>query len=312
MKKSAVLISVVLLGLILFGCAEEDAAQAGEMEESAVRILVESFGGKLSMVSLSAQDVKKSMEDHYGDYVTPSLLEKWQNDPQNAPGILDSESVPDHIEILSVERETSDIYQVTGNIVESTDSEQSGDVFSKRSVSIEVKEIGSKWMIDDLSFGESVGAEAVTYENIEYGFTFTLPGNWKGYSIVAGQWDGASLEDGKVGQIVESGPELSIRHPEWTEAESRQDIPIMVFTIAQWDAMESGKFHIGAAPIDPSELGRNSAYVFALPARYNYAFPTGYEEVEDILKGNPLKPNEIYGSTSSTQISTAAPSSSVS
>jgi hypothetical protein len=28
--------------------------------------------------------------------------------------------------------------------------------------------------------------------------------------------------------------------------------------------------------------------VFALPARYNYAFPTRYEEVEKILSSNPL------------------------
>jgi hypothetical protein len=45
-----------------------------------------------------------------------------------------------------------------------------------------------------------------------------------------------------------------------------------------------------AAVLQPpaSEFGRNSRYVFALPARYNFAFPKGYEEVEDILNGNPL------------------------
>lgn len=42
----------------------------------------------------------------------------------------------------------------------------------------------------------------------------------------------------------------------------------------------------------PKELARNSKYLFALPARYNYAFPTGYEEVEKILEGNPLQANE--------------------
>jgi len=38
------------------------------------------------------------------------------------------------------------------------------------------------------------------------------------------------------------------------------------------DSLQQEKFHIGAAPINPSELGRNTKYVFALPARYNYAF----------------------------------------
>jgi len=44
-----------------------------------------------------------------------------------------------------------------------------------------------------------------------------------------------------------------------------------------------------AAPVGPKELGSNSKYVFALPARYNYEFLEGYEEVEAILESNPLK-----------------------
>ncbi|MGB8451919.1 MAG: hypothetical protein WCD89_06255 [Anaerocolumna sp.] len=47
-----------------------------------------------------------------------------------------------------------------------------------------------------------------------------------------------------------------------------------------------------SAPINPCELGRNSQYVFALPARYNYAFPEGFEEVEDIIQSAPLAPTE--------------------
>ena len=58
--------------------------------------------------------------------------------------------------------------------------------------------------------------------------------------------------------------------------------------------MENGEFHIGAAPVGPRELNRNSKYVFALPARYNFAFPEGYEEVEAILETNPLEANENY------------------
>jgi hypothetical protein len=76
-------------------------------------------------------------------------------------------------------------------------------------------------------------------------------------------------------------------------SEPRQDIPIMIFTIEQWNMLQEDKFHIGAAPVGPSEFGRNNKYVFALPARYNYAFLKGYEEVEKILKENPLKPFNI-------------------
>jgi len=61
----------------------------------------------------------------------------------------------------------------------------------------------------------------------------------------------------------------------------------MVFTLAQWNSLQKDVFHIGAAPIGPSELGRNNSYVLALPARYNFAFPEGYKDVETILESNP-------------------------
>jgi hypothetical protein len=63
----------------------------------------------------------------------------------------------------------------------------------------------------------------------------------------------------------------------------------MVFTLNQWNSLRQEVFHIGAAPVAPSELGRNNYYVFALPARYNYAFPPGFKEVENILANHPLQ-----------------------
>ena len=127
---------------------------------------------------------------------------------------------------------------------------------------------------------------SIVYKNTEFGFDFTLPESWNGYTIVESNWEGASIQTGKT---TETGKTISIRHPLWTAQNPRQDIPVMVFSLDQWNSLQNGDFHIGAAPINPSELGRNSKYVFALPARYNYAFPTGYEEVETILKNNPLK-----------------------
>lgn len=84
------------------------------------------------------------------------------------------------------------------------------------------------------------------------------------------------------------GPIVSIRNPAWTSGTPTQDIPIMVFTQSEWVKVSSGTLAVGAAPIPPSELGQNSQYVFALPARYNYAYPADYQEVETILAGNPL------------------------
>ena len=142
---------------------------------------------------------------------------------------------------------------------------------------------------------DPVETNPAVYENSQYGFNFSLPDSWIGYSIVEGKWEGLSLVDAQNGKVVESGPIISIRHPKWTSDKPRQDIPIMVFTLAQWTSLANEEFSVGAAPIPPTELGRNSKYVFALPARYNYAYLTGFEEVQTILDGSPLKPTEEIG-----------------
>jgi hypothetical protein len=137
----------------------------------------------------------------------------------------------------------------------------------------------------------STPTTSTEYRNEEYGFTVSLPVSWKGYSIVTQQWEGfpidASGADSSSSPVY--GPLILIRHPQWTSKNPRQDIPIMVFTLAEWDLVQQAKLGVGAAPLPPSELGRNATFVFALPARYNYAFPTGYAEVAKILEGKPLK-----------------------
>jgi len=127
---------------------------------------------------------------------------------------------------------------------------------------------------------------SIEYRNTQYGFTFSLPLSWKGYSIITENWKGFPVDE-PTDQTIK-GPEIFIRHPLWTAVNPRQDIPIMIFTPAQWDLIQQEKLSLGAAPIGPSELGRNAEYIFALPARYNFAFPTGFEEVEKIIEGQPL------------------------
>jgi len=127
---------------------------------------------------------------------------------------------------------------------------------------------------------------SIKYTNAQYGFDLSLPISWSGYSIVTTGWEG-NMIDNKTNQSV-SGPEFLVRHPLWTSENPRQDIPIMIFTLSQWDLVQQERLSLGAAPIPPSELGRNINYVFALPARYNFAFPTGFEEVEQIIASNPL------------------------
>lgn len=127
------------------------------------------------------------------------------------------------------------------------------------------------------------------YRNEAYGFSVALPESWREYSVSVDKWTGYAAGD-ELGEIpFADGPVFSIHGPEWRGAGTYQDIPIMVFTLDQWEMLRQEKFHIGAAPIGPSELGRNSRYVFSLPARYNYAFPPGYEEIDEIIQSKPLK-----------------------
>jgi hypothetical protein len=125
------------------------------------------------------------------------------------------------------------------------------------------------------------------YQNTQYGFNFTLPLSWKNYSVITNNWQGSFVDEPTKEAI--KGPEIIIRHPLWTKETPRQDIPVMVFTLDQWNLIQQEKLALGAAPIGPSELGHNATYVFALPARYNFAFPVGFEEVEKIIEGKPLQ-----------------------
>ncbi|MFA5841900.1 MAG: hypothetical protein WC835_03015 [Candidatus Paceibacterota bacterium] len=133
-------------------------------------------------------------------------------------------------------------------------------------------------------FAECPGqTTAIKYINAEYGLSVSLPESWKGYSVSIDKWTGNAFGD-QLGDIaVAEGPVVSIHNPGWTAVNTYQDIPVMIFTITEWNNLQTDKFHIGAAPINPSELARNSRYVFALPARYNFAYPEGFEEVERII-----------------------------
>ena len=129
----------------------------------------------------------------------------------------------------------------------------------------------------------------IEYQNDQYGFSFSLPESWKGYSIVTDNWNGFANTGPKGDTTVTQGPLISIRNPAWTAQKPYQDIPVMVFTLSQWDSLLREQFYVSAAPVNPTRIGFNAKYVFAIPARYNFALPIGYEEVDKILQNNPLQ-----------------------
>ena len=122
-----------------------------------------------------------------------------------------------------------------------------------------------------------------TYRNEEYGFEIILPNTWRGYSILEEDWSGRTLA-GEDTEFFE-GPQIVIRHPEWTVTQLWQDIPIMVFTKNEWNLIEENNLNVSAAPIGPSKLGENQEHVFASPPRWiGYTDNLGQDEAGEIIE----------------------------
>ena len=118
-----------------------------------------------------------------------------------------------------------------------------------------------------------VPINSLIYKNDAYGFTLTLPLSWQGYTV--------------INAAIQYGNSVTIRHPLWTKEDPRMDIPILIYPIDQWNTWEKNNFegYPTAAPIGPTERGRNAKYVFATAPRYNFSFATGFEEVDQIVQG---------------------------
>ncbi|MEI6529029.1 MAG: hypothetical protein WCN88_01315 [Candidatus Falkowbacteria bacterium] len=120
------------------------------------------------------------------------------------------------------------------------------------------------------------------YKNSEYGFELNLPDSWLGYSIVTENWNGQLLIEPNTKY---QGPKILIRNPKWSAKAHWQDIPVLVFTPAEWKLIQEENLGISAAPIGPSKLGENSAYIFALPPRWlGFTDDLGQDEAAEIVK----------------------------
>jgi len=169
-KTPCLLAFILLLSISLFGSVDngneaqlkqdkqpiEKQQETDESDEAAVARLVEDFGSKLQTVSLQGPKdiVSKSMQENYGDFVSPALLAEWLSNPRNAPGRVLSSPWPDRIEILSLEKLSEYTYEVKGEIIEITSTEKvSGGVAAKRPIILVVKKIGNRWLIDAATLG---------------------------------------------------------------------------------------------------------------------------------------------------------------
>jgi hypothetical protein len=127
----------------------------------------------------------------------------------------------------------------------------------------------------------------VLYRNTQYDFTFFLPASWQRYSALVQQWDGQTyLPAVDRGAVVEHGPAIVLRHPQWKPDDRYQDIPVLVFTRRQWNAEHHGKFVIGVGGVD-EEIAHNPHYVFAISSRFNADDSVkGWEEAGRIVERN--------------------------
>ncbi len=132
--------------------------QVNETEDTEkVESLVANFGQKLKMVSvLAPEDILiESIEEHYSEFISPGLLEKWKENPQSVPGRFTSSPWPERIEILSTNRISKDKYEVEGEIIEVTSSDMSSEeAASKIPVVLTIIKNNEKWVIDDVIIDE--------------------------------------------------------------------------------------------------------------------------------------------------------------
>lgn len=152
---TVVFVLPVALGLMTSPLDNDTYANGGD--KAAVVSAVEGFGKKLQTVSLQAPKdmVAKSIQENYSEFVTQALIAEWFDEPLKAPGRATSSPWPERIEILSAERLSKDEYEVKGNIIEITSVEKvNGGAAAKRPITLVVKKIDERWLIDALTTGE--------------------------------------------------------------------------------------------------------------------------------------------------------------
>lgn len=127
-------------------------------------------------------------------------------------------------------------------------------------------------VMPELVATSTLSATTSLYINQDYGFSLDLPTNWQGYTLATSS--------------IDKGVQITIRNAAWSTTSPLADIPVLVYPIAQWTKWQKTNFegYKTAAPIGPSERGRNEKYVFATAPRYNFSFLPGFEEVATILQ----------------------------
>lgn len=118
--------------------------------------VIQGFGKRLKDVSKLApvEILRESINQSYGEFIAPGLLNEWIKDPTKAPGRYVSSPWPDRIDIKDIVKESESKYTVFGEIVEITSVP--GEEWRTKIIAT-VEKIEGKWLI--------TGIEAQEYKN---------------------------------------------------------------------------------------------------------------------------------------------------
>ena len=155
MKKPVMIIAIVVITLAIIGggvvmYVRHEQSVADAADSASVRATVTGFGSKMQMVSLLAPSttLAQAMHEDYSAYVSPVLIAQWLQNPALAAGRMISSPWPDHIQIISITKNGSAMYTVTGNVVEMTSNEvEHGGFADEYPVTITVQKEHGSWLI---------------------------------------------------------------------------------------------------------------------------------------------------------------------
>lgn len=181
-KKTLIIILIVAVVIIGVGLYFQNQRNSNIVSPTQVKSLVEEFGKKLQNVYLTSPEekVRQDIEENYQDFLSPSLLALWLENPSQALGRLTSSPWPDRIEVDSIEKINDSEYQVNGKVIEITSVEAvEGGAATSRDIKLTVEKINGKWLISEVIVRGY--KEVKTYTNSLFGIEFDYPKNFIPY-----------------------------------------------------------------------------------------------------------------------------------
>jgi len=122
--------------------------------------VVEEFGLRMKNVPLLAprETAAEAIRRNDAELVDPDLLQRWLDDPANAPGRAVSSPWPDRIEVTGSSEPSPGVVRVTGEIVEVSSS----GVAARDPVTLELRREGGAWRITSVSAGSRPHAASLS------------------------------------------------------------------------------------------------------------------------------------------------------